>query len=31
MCTETGQQMGQWQLQRAFRAARSVVDGLPEP
>jgi integrase len=30
MCTETGQQMGPWQLQRAFRAARSAVDGLPE-
>jgi integrase len=25
-----GQQMGPWQLQRAFRAARSAVDGLPE-
>jgi integrase len=30
MCDEAGRQMGPWQLQRAFRAARSAVDGLPE-
>jgi integrase len=30
MCDEAGKQMGPWQLQRAFRAARSAVDGLPE-
>jgi len=30
MCTETGRQMGPWQLQRAFRAARAQVAGLPE-
>ena len=26
---EAGQQLGPWQLQRAFRAARAKVDGLP--
>ena len=30
MCDEAGRQMGPWQLQRAFRAARSAVEGLPE-
>jgi integrase len=30
MCDELGRQMGPWQLQRAFRAARSEVTGLPE-
>jgi integrase len=30
MCDEVGRQMGPWQLQRAFRAARSEVQGLPE-
>jgi integrase len=30
MCDEVGHQMGPWQLQRAFRAARSAVEGLPE-
>lgn len=30
MCDEVGRQMGPWQLQRAFRAARSEVPGLPE-
>jgi integrase len=30
MCDEAGRQMGPWQLQRAFRAARSAVPGLPE-
>jgi integrase len=30
MCTEAGRQMGPWQLQRAFRAARAEVPGLPE-
>ena len=30
MCDEVGRQMGPWQLQRAFRAARSEVKGLPE-
>jgi len=29
MCNEAGRQMGPWQLERAFRAARSAVDGLP--
>ena len=30
MCDEAGRQMGPWQLQRAFRAARAQVQGLPE-
>jgi integrase len=30
MCDEAGRQMGPWALQRAFRAARSAVKGLPE-
>jgi integrase len=30
MCDEAGRQMGPWQLQRAFRAARAEVEGLPE-
>ena len=30
MCDEAGRQMGPWQLQRAFRAARSRCKGLPE-
>lgn len=30
LCDEAGRQMGLWQLQRAFRAARSAVEGLPE-
>ena len=30
MCDEAGRQMGPWQLQRAFRAARAQVKGLPE-
>jgi integrase len=30
MCDEIGHQMGPWQLQRAFRAARAQVGGLPE-
>jgi integrase len=30
MCDEAGRQMGPWQLQRAFRAARVQVQGLPE-
>jgi integrase len=30
MCTETGQQMGPWQLELAFKAAKSAVEGLPE-
>jgi integrase len=30
MCDEAGRQMGPWQLQRAFRAARAEVPGLPE-
>jgi integrase len=30
MCDEVGRQMGPWQLQRAFRAARADVQGLPE-
>jgi integrase len=30
MCDEAGRQMGPWQLQRAFRAARSAVEGLSE-
>jgi integrase len=30
MCDEAGRQIGPWQLQRAFRAARSAVQGLPE-
>jgi site-specific recombinase XerD len=30
MCDEVGRQMGPWQLQRAFRAARAEVQGLPE-
>ena len=30
MCDEAGRQMGPWQLQRAFRDARSEVKGLPE-
>jgi integrase len=30
MCDELGRQMGPWQLQRAFRAARAEVQGLPE-
>jgi hypothetical protein len=29
MCDEAGRQMGPWQLQRAFRAARAEVEGLP--
>jgi integrase len=30
LCDEAGRQMGPWQLQRAFRAARAEVPGLPE-
>jgi integrase len=30
LSTEAGKQMGPWQLQRAFRAARAEVPGLPE-
>jgi integrase len=30
LCDAVGRQMGPWQLQRAFRAARSAVEGLPE-
>jgi integrase len=30
MTDELGRQMGPWQLQRAFRAARSTVQGLPD-
>jgi integrase len=30
MADEAGRQMGPWQLQRAFRAARAQVRGLPE-
>jgi integrase len=30
MCDEAGRQMGPWQLQKAFRAARAQVPGLPE-
>jgi integrase len=30
MCDEVGHQMGPWQLQRAFRAARAQVQELPE-
>jgi integrase len=30
MADEFGHQMGPWQLQRAFRAARAAVDDLPE-
>jgi integrase len=30
MTDEAGAQMGPWQLQRAFRAARAAVDDLPE-
>jgi integrase len=30
MADEFGHQMGPWQLQRAFRAARATVDDLPE-
>jgi integrase len=30
MCDEAGRQMGPWQLQRAFRAARTQVQGLPD-
>jgi integrase len=30
MCDEVGRQMGPWALQRAFRAARPKVPGLPE-
>jgi integrase len=30
MADELGQQMGPWQMQRAFRAVRAVVDDLPE-
>jgi integrase len=30
MCDEVGRQMGPWQLQRAFRAARAEVPDLPE-
>jgi integrase len=30
MTDEFGHQMGPWQLQRAFRAARSTVQGLPD-
>src|SRR5436190_3341871 len=29
MTDESGHQMGPWQLQRAFRAARAEVEGLP--
>jgi integrase len=27
---ESGEQLGPWQLQRVFRAARAKVEGLPE-
>jgi integrase len=30
LCDWAGKQMGPWQLQRAFRAARAEVEGLPE-
>jgi integrase len=30
MCDEAGRQVRPWQLQRAFRAARAQVQGLPE-
>lgn len=30
ICDEAGRQMGPWQPQRAFRAARAQVPGLPE-
>jgi integrase len=30
LCDAVGRQMGPWQLQRAFRAARAQVKGLPE-
>jgi integrase len=30
MTDELGHQMGPWQMQRAFRAARAAVDDLPE-
>src|SRR4029450_7617035 len=30
MCDEVGRQMGPWQLQRAFRAARIEVPDLPD-
>jgi integrase len=30
LCDEVGRQMGPWQLQRAFRAARAQVQDLPE-
>jgi integrase len=30
MTDELGHQMGPWQLQRAFRAARTTVQGLPD-
>lgn len=30
MTDELGHQMGPWQLQRAFRAARAAADHLPE-
>jgi integrase len=30
MTDELGHQMGPWQLQRAFRAARAAADDLPE-
>lgn len=30
ICDEVGHQLGPWQLQRAFRAARALASGLPE-